>query len=231
MTSGPAPDHHLLKRLHDIASAERTVQHLRRYFGLDPGPGEVPYTGSRFEHLAGGGDRPETANCFTADDLIAVERLSVRVPQELILELLEGSLGSHLSNLLSEVPTDLDLADADVSLLQQGSSAHAAYDALRARHGLGRTRVAKLLARKRPRLLPVYDSVVGCAAGYPDSWWCALHSVLRADNQALHRAYAGLRSDAGLPETVSVLRVIDVAVWMRHHDDHDSKRPTKCVWR
>ncbi|WP_245936397.1 DUF6308 family protein [Streptomyces cahuitamycinicus] len=36
-------------------------------------------TGSRFEHLAGGGDRQAVANTVTADDLIAVQTLSVRI--------------------------------------------------------------------------------------------------------------------------------------------------------
>ncbi|WP_406130679.1 DUF6308 family protein [Streptomyces canus] len=38
----------------------------------------MPFTGSRFEHLAGGGDRQAVANVVTADDLIAVQTLSVR---------------------------------------------------------------------------------------------------------------------------------------------------------
>ncbi|MFE9240501.1 DUF6308 family protein [Streptomyces sp. EN27] len=33
---------------------------------------------------------------------------------------------------------------------------------------------------------------------------------------ALHHRLLGLRQSAGLPETVSALRVADVAVWMAH---------------
>ncbi|MFE9953313.1 DUF6308 family protein [Streptomyces sp. NPDC005531] len=36
-----------------------------------------------------------------------------------------------------------------------------------------------------------------------------------------------LRQAAGLPETVSVLRVCDVVVWMRHHTDHHD---VGCAW-
>ncbi|MFE6895581.1 DUF6308 family protein [Streptomyces sp. NPDC057717] len=230
MSSTSTP-HLLMERLHAIATDDRTVKDLRRYFGLSLGPGEVPFTGSRFEYLAGGGDRPETANLFTADDLIAIELLSVRVPQKLIVDLLEGALGSQLSSLLSNIPTDLDLADADITLLLRGSSAHKAYDLLRKQYGLGSTRVAKLLARKRPRLLPVYDEIVGCTAGYTASWWRTLHNALGTDDQALHHIFQAVRTTAGLPETVSVLRVIDVAVWMRHRDDHNDKKPKLCVWR
>ncbi|MFJ8663513.1 hypothetical protein [Streptomyces sp. NPDC093795] len=39
---------------------------MRRYFGIGLPPGTVAFTGSRFEHLAGGGDRPEIADRVTA---------------------------------------------------------------------------------------------------------------------------------------------------------------------
>ncbi|MCX4640371.1 DUF6308 family protein [Streptomyces platensis] len=39
---------------------------------------------------------------------------------------------------------------------------------------------------------------------------------MRADDRALHRQLLALRQVAGLAETVSALRVCDVAVWMNH---------------
>lgn len=75
----------------------------------------------------------------------------------------------------------------------------------------------KLLARKRPRLLPVYDKVVRCALGRPrPSFWLALHAALREDDRALHHELLALRQVAGVPETVSALRICDVTVWMGH---------------
>ncbi|MFF4147786.1 DUF6308 family protein [Streptomyces sp. NPDC001698] len=84
----------------------------------------------------------------------------------------------------------------------------------------------KLLARKRPRLLPVYDRVVRCALGHPrPSFWLALHAALRVDDRALQRQLLTLRQAAGVPETVSALRVCDVAVWMRHRaEEHACPR-------
>ncbi|WP_437109167.1 DUF6308 family protein [Streptomyces sp. enrichment culture] len=35
-------------------------------------PGAAAFTGSRFEHLAGGGDLSEVADRITAEDLVAV---------------------------------------------------------------------------------------------------------------------------------------------------------------
>nr|WP_221939385.1 DUF6308 family protein [Streptomyces sp. 130] len=40
--------------------------------------------------------------------------------------------------------------------------------------------------------------------------------MLREDDAALHHQLLELRQAAGLPETVSALRVCDVAVWRSH---------------
>lgn len=208
------------QRLRELLSAEPVVDDLRRYFGISLAPGEMPFTGSRFEHLAGGGDRPDVADRITAQDLIAVQTLSVTVPAPVALELLEGRLGVCLSGMLSEIPAGLDMADADTTHLKPGSPAYRAWELLVAQHGVGWVTAGKLLARKRPRLLPVYDDVVRCALGHPADFWLTLHAALRGDDRAVHRSLVTLRQVAGIPETVSVLRVCDVAVWMRHRIEH-----------
>ncbi|WP_110481311.1 DUF6308 family protein [Corynebacterium provencense] len=38
-------------------------------------------TGASFNELGGGGDRPEVANVITAEDIVAVESLSVTIPR------------------------------------------------------------------------------------------------------------------------------------------------------
>ncbi|WP_239770356.1 DUF6308 family protein [Streptomyces sp. CL12-4] len=176
----------------------------------------MPFTGSRFEHLAGGGDRSEVADRITAEDLIAVQTLSVTVPAPVALDILEGRLGTRLSGLLQAVPRDIDMVDADAVVVADGSPADRAWSLLCEQHGVNWVIAGKVLARKRPRLLPVYDRVVRCAVGRPPSFWFALHAALREDDAALHRRLLELRQAAGLPETVSALRVCDVAVWMNH---------------
>ncbi|MEU1854184.1 DUF6308 family protein [Streptomyces sp. NPDC019990] len=52
---------------------------MRRYVGIGLPPGAVAFTGSRFEHLAGGGDRPEIADRITAEDLVAVQRIFTKL--------------------------------------------------------------------------------------------------------------------------------------------------------
>lgn len=206
-----------VERLRAFITDAQAIVDLRRYFGIDLPPDVMPFTGSRFEHLAGGGDRPDIADRITAEDLVAVQTLSVTVPARVVLDILEGRLGAQLSGLLQAIPKDIEMVDADVSLLANGSPADQAWSLLCDQHGVDWVIAGKLLARKRPRLLPVYDKVVRCALGRPrPSFWLALHAALRADDRALHRWLLGLRQVAGLRETVSALRVCDVAVWMGH---------------
>ncbi|MFD9078368.1 DUF6308 family protein [Streptomyces erythrochromogenes] len=218
----------LRHRLSSLISSEQAVSDLRSYFGTGPLDEAVPFTftGRRFEHLAGGGDRQAVANVVTADDLIAVQTLSVRVPAEVALDLLEGDLGVRLSELLSSVRFDIDMADAEAADLAEGSPAHTAWRVLCDRPGIGWVTAGKILARKRPRLLPVYDQVVRCLLGRPASFWLDLHGALRADDRALHRDLTALRQAAGLPATVSALRVCDVVVWMHHRTDHRKRSCT-----
>lgn len=205
------------ERLHTFITNPQAIADLRHYFGIGVPPGWMPFTGSRFEHLAGGGDRPEVADRFTAEDLVAVQTLSVTVPAPVVLDILEGRLGVRLSGLLQAIPWDIDMVDVEADVLAEGSPADQAWSLLCAQYGVDWVIAGKLLARKRPRLVPVYDKVVRCALGRPSpSFWLALHAALREDEAALHRQLLELRQIAGLPETVSALRVCDVAVWMNH---------------
>ncbi|MFD8006081.1 DUF6308 family protein [Streptomyces mirabilis] len=217
----------LTHQLSSLITSEQAVSNLQRYFGTGLPHEAAPFTGSRFEHLAGGGDRPANANSVTADDLIAVQTLSVRIPAQAALDLLEGGLGVRVSKLLSSVRFDIDMVAAEAADLADGSPAHTAWHLLRDQPGIGWVTAGKLLARKRPRLLPVYDRVVRCVLGRPKSFWLDLHAALRVDNWALHHELMALRQAADLPETVSALRVCDVVVWMHHRTDHQQG---SCMW-
>lgn len=83
----------------------------------------------------------------------------------------------------------------------------------------------KLLARKRPNLIPVWDRIVRCAFDFRSGAWLCLDGLLREQDGAVLSRLAELRAEAGVPEQVSLLRVLDVVVWMRHRDNH---LPTGC---
>jgi hypothetical protein len=70
---------------------------------------------------------------------------------------------------------------------------------------------AKLVACKRPRLVPVYGPIVRDLVDVDDGppWWPAM---LRALSPQLVSAVRALAAAAQLPPRVSVLRVVDVVV-------------------
>ncbi|MCJ0869696.1 DUF6308 family protein [Streptomyces sp. AP-93] len=211
------------ERLRALLSTADAAADLRRYFDDGLEGGTPAFTGSRFEHLDGGGDRADIADIVTAADLMAVQMLSVQVPPRAALALLEGPLAGELSVLLGQIPADVDMGHAEPALLGPGSPADRAWHLLTGQRGLGWVTANKLLARKRPRLLPVYDQVVRCAVAEPASFWLSLRDALAADGKALHEQLLSLRDDAEVPETVSALRICDVVLWMSHVTDHKEK--------
>ena len=68
---------------------------------------------------------------------------------------------------------------------------------------------AAVLARKRPRLIPVWDHVVRCALGRPDYAWLWLDGRLREQDGAIRDQLRKLHQEAGLPPEVSLLRTLD----------------------
>jgi hypothetical protein len=86
----------------------------------------------------------------------------------------------------------------------------------------------QVLARKRPRLRPIWDSVVVKVTHTRDRQWKPVREALRADNCALHNRLLQLRDQAALSPAVSALRVLDVIAWregkdrgLRQLDDFD----------
>ena len=82
----------------------------------------------------------------------------------------------------------------------------------------GMDRHARSTGLKRPHLLPVYDNVIRCAFGTPDQFWSVLRTVLRRPD--VGRAIAELRRQLVPLADISDIRLIDVALWMRHHREH-----------
>ncbi|WP_089153977.1 DUF6308 family protein [Micromonospora sp. NBS 11-29] len=201
-----------------VLDAPDSVGDLRRYFH---GADGASFTGGQFDLLGGGGSRPEVANTVTAEDLVAVELLGVAIPAPQRLDLLQGPLGRKVSAELLAIPTDVELGEDDaLAYVIGGGPADAAWHLLRDTPRIGWVIAGKLLARKRPKLVPVYDAVVSCAYGTRSGFWEWLHGTLREDDGALARRLDALHREAELPAGVSRLRVLDVVFWMRHRPDH-----------
>jgi hypothetical protein len=206
-----------------ILRPDRAVPELREYFNLAQDP--PLYSGARFDSLDGGGAREDVKNTVTPADILAVQCLSVVVPAPTALTLIEGQLGRQVANCLQDIPTDLDLGDPDaLDHLRPGSRAEEAWHLLKQQDDVGWVIAGKILARKRPRLIPIWDNVVKCANGRPPNAWLWIGELLAQDTR-LTDLLDDLPQQAGLLDVVSRIRVLDVAIWMRHRHDH---RPARC---
>lgn len=199
------------------ARADIATRDVNRYIGLET------FTGRLFEELA----NTEEPNRITAKDLVAVTALGVVVPPKCAFWILNDG-GPAISRLLEQLPADIDIWEADDTTFaiaeelwallntadwpQPGSGAN----------GMGRTIKSKLLAAKRPRLLPVLDSVVCEALGERADFWSAFRYALRTPESRL------LTSVRVVPRgDLSLLRAIDIVVWManRHPQPGDPPLP------
>lgn len=93
---------------------EEAARLLAAYYRCLP-DGRRAYTGSYFNSWAGGGDSGENWDTLTANDLIAVSFLSVRIPGEAAI----GFLDTHkdkISGLLKEIPSNRKLTDIVIRL-------------------------------------------------------------------------------------------------------------------
>jgi hypothetical protein len=206
-------------KLRDEDVAARLVMD---YFADDPATGRAKYSGAYFERLGGGGDRPEVAYQITAEDLLAVSMLSVPVVRYYALHVLDYR-AREISGLLAQIPVDVALADDEAEhLIAQGGPAWELWELLYAikprpqdRNRLAAVAAGKLLARKRPHLLPVYDSHVKEVLRRPSNdqmWWGDLRSQLIKDD-ALVRELKAVRARAGAGH-LSLLRTFDIMCWM-----------------
>jgi hypothetical protein len=191
----------------------RALAALVRYYGDDGGRASR-YTGARFDTWDSTGTRVADQDTFTADDLVAVSFLSVDVPAAAAIQLLD-TMADEFSGLLEELGSDQDL----VSVTEPWDETWAGsrlWTGLVELPGVGPTTASKLFARKRPRLRPIYDSVVAEVIG-STSIWEPLRATLVA-HPDLHDRLLRLRQKANLPDEVSALRVFDVVAWMEGKD-------------
>ncbi|ODQ93427.1 hypothetical protein BHQ17_13375 [Mycolicibacterium holsaticum] len=179
------------------ANAEQIAEYFDRYF--------TSFTGRWFEHFAAVGD----PNRFEASDLVAVESLSVQVPPEAAAKLLVSE-PDRFNALLRHIPRSVDLWDTPREDLQDGPAAEL-HTMLRTLRGVEWVIAGKLLAAKRPRLIPVLDNSVRDFLQPPTSrFWVSMWDEL--SDESRRTTVAQVCADA--PADVRLLRRIDVALWM-----------------
>ncbi|MHA0284851.1 DUF6308 family protein [Mycobacterium sp. C3-094] len=163
------------------------------------------FTGRWFEHFGAVGH----PNRFDASDLVAVETLSVQVPPEAAAKLLVNE-PDRFNVLLRWIPRSVDTWDASQETLQDGPTAEL-HTLLRTLPGIDWVIAGKLLATKRPRLMPILDNKVKNLLQPPVSpFWISMWDEL--SDELRRAAVAQVCADASAD--VSLLRRIDVALWM-----------------
>jgi hypothetical protein len=187
------------RRLRTDLAADGLGPAVAAYFS-EPG-----FAGMTFSDL---GDNPPDE--IITDDLLAVSLLDIFWRPEVIRTLF-GSQRQQLSQMLTAIPPDIDIWDAEDDALRR---IDVLWDALTAIDGIGTASATKLLARKRPRLCPISDSVVIKAVGVPGRTWDVVRCLLQ--DPAARDQLEALRPAAAAE--ASLLRIFDVAVWVSHSE-------------
>ncbi|WBQ07858.1 DUF6308 family protein [Kribbella sp. CA-293567] len=210
-------DTSLSSRLLRIVEDGQAVDDLRAYF--EDGPPNTGYVGRWFERIGTPADQDAHRNRLTADDIVALSALGIRLPIAVSARLL-GEDADEIGELLAAIPADADLWDVPRSGLSPKSAAYRLFTKFRAMawnggdHGTSGVTASKLLARKRPRLIPIYDTQVSRLVdlGKGASWWISLQEAVTPEVRD-HLAHA--HQTAGLGPLITPLRTLDVILWMR----------------
>jgi hypothetical protein len=169
---------------------------------------EGNYAGSTFLSLA-----PNEPNRVTATDLFAVTLLSVDIGARVTRRVINDR---QLRDELRAIPTVVHLEDANEGVLDAAGKCYETVKRLfvdpTAKRSAPWVAPAKLVARKRPRLLPIRDELVRRFLGIDPNW----------GYRGAWEIYQRLLRDAeirGLLNPLVVqdppLRVLDVALWTR----------------
>lgn len=185
-----------------------------------------PFAGSLFDTLGHGSPGHNPANQLVSDDLLAVTLLDVGFMPRAVRTLLEqGQPDGRLGRLLAAVPSNVTLWEATREHLDAASALWLAIkEQTRAGvlSGVGPTKRSKLLARKRPHLVPIVDSVIRAAlAPHLDrKTWEPLREAL--GDADLRNQIESLRPGEGAAQ-VSLLRLLDTVIWMWCSNGREAK--------
>lgn len=246
----------------------KAINCLVSYFATSVAQSHDDFSGANFNDLCGGGDRAETADIITGDDLVAVRSLSVTIPVVHSLQLLGSGVtragldattrwreglghgkslpyedipsvwkvpidAGAVNEALGRIPNNRALADIPESQISAVlTSVDLAWREIRRKDktGLdtfGQTTVSKILARKRPHLLPIIDSEITGVLKYDSNkvnFYYSMWRVMSDPELALPAHLSGIRERAFRAtgderiRRLSDLRVFDIVVWMYAKD-------------
>jgi hypothetical protein len=178
--------------------------------------------------------QPGPPDHITDSDLVALSMLGIRVTGYVAL-IITQDRHEEIEALLAGIPADAHIEEeASAGLLARGGPAWTLWELLREikdrtkEARFGAVAAGKLLARKRPNLIPIEDSRIAAVFSRrsPDRdehWWddvrsAALDHKAAASGTTLWRYLARLRDQEGI-DYLPILRVLDIIGWMQAHRD------------
>jgi hypothetical protein len=177
---------------------------LHRYYATDAASGG--YTGRWFEYFS---ERSDPLH-LDANDVAAAATLSVPLSGKVVAALFARA--AEFDALLALSPDrDVTLWAADEAELADDAPLAQAYGVLRSIPGVGRVTASKLLACKRPHLVPIRDAVVETLLGAGERWWQPWKEVV--GDERLRDTVEAVTPPV-VPAGTSVLRRLDVILWM-----------------
>lgn len=204
---------HIPEALDTKGAVDDAAAILREYYGNRyTMKGTEPFTGAWFDHFDPSGTRASTPNEITADDLLSLSLLSTPVRGSAAVQIL-GPLKERITALLSQIPVNEKLSSHSKDVEPKDFPAWRLENLLREIDGIGLTYASKIIARKRPHLYPIMDSVVLNEIGTKNRHLNPIRTAFQ-DQGLLDRIHAA-RIAADLPESISDLRIFDVITWMQ----------------
>ena len=190
---------------------------LVRLFLQDPDRYGSGFAGPTFDELA-----PNDSERWTPADLVAVALLDVNVSPVGVRKLLVEE-STSFNQLLQAIDCRLPLWSDDDEAVDAALAAAADLTReLERIPGVGTTTSSKLLARKRPVLIPINDSVIRRVLSLKrdEDLPAVLRAALRTDGLLeLVRSLSPTEAS-----NISELRLLDVALWMAGSRSRSAKR-------
>jgi hypothetical protein len=199
----------------DTLLDERADELVRVFYDDEVASGYTPkadFAGESFTTL---GDTDP--NAIEPEDLIAVHLLGMTFRPSATKALIEDRESrEEISGWLAKIPTTVDIWSEEVDF----GAANQLWELIAQREkriyrGVGGVVAGKLLARKRPRLIPIIDDVVMDLVPKPDSvtYWDLYRDYLRLDGRL--DKVERLRPEGLSRDTTPTLRLLDTAIWIR----------------
>jgi hypothetical protein len=196
-----------LAHLQAVLSTSHLDQAVDRYYDHRFG-----FAGYSFEPL-----NDDHTDEITSEDLLAVTLLDVSWKPSAVRALLDEK-AEKVSELLHNVNSKATLWSDDGG--RELVNAEPLWEFVMELPGVGPTTTSKLLARKRPGLVPITDSVIVSAVGTSGRTWSTLRYCFQDPD--FRQLVDTLRPDGA--NSVSLLRIFDVAIWMLYSESTAARK-------